>query len=80
MGFVLTVKFVLRLTAREVMLASSSREDIIVPLTRLCCPLSLVVAQSLKNQVSYFLDELSMLYRLVFNPRNKSDKHHEKSD
>ncbi|KAK1571569.1 hypothetical protein Q3G72_019300 [Acer saccharum] len=40
------------------MLASSSGEDIVVPLTRLCCPLSLVVAQNLKTQVSYFLDEL----------------------
>ncbi|KAK1562062.1 hypothetical protein Q3G72_005479 [Acer saccharum] len=55
-------------------------EDIIMPLARLCCPLSLVVAQNLKTQGSYFLDELSMLYRPVFNPRNKSDKHHEKSD
>ncbi|KAK0585772.1 hypothetical protein LWI29_033868 [Acer saccharum] len=54
-----------RLTVRlypEVMLASSSGEDIVVPLTRLCCSLSLVVAQSLKTQVSYFLDEHSMLY------------------
>ncbi|KAK1563490.1 hypothetical protein Q3G72_028242 [Acer saccharum] len=40
------------------MLASSSGEDIVVPLTRLCCPLCLVVAQNLKTQVSYFLDEL----------------------
>ncbi|KAK1570404.1 hypothetical protein Q3G72_001388 [Acer saccharum] len=39
------------------MLASSSGEDIVVALTRLCCPLSLVVAQNLKTQVSYFLDE-----------------------
>ncbi|TXG59140.1 hypothetical protein EZV62_016969 [Acer yangbiense] len=52
----------LRSSMKEMGLRKIPGEDIVVPLTRLCCPLSLVVAQSLKTQVSYFLDELSMLY------------------
>ncbi|TXG59147.1 hypothetical protein EZV62_016976 [Acer yangbiense] len=52
----------LRSSMKEMGLRKIPGEDIVVPLTRLCCSFTLVVAQKLKTQVSYFLDELSMLY------------------